>query len=237
MASVEALKPGSVRPSDTHIMVMKEADKIFDIAQQTPDLKTKPVNKLNISKKERVVLQSQIGSRLNVDQRGAAELTGRAVLIGQAISQAGNALSKEKKETYKAQQEVSAATGKVLELIASGKYSIDDAFKHRKGFIFKGYSQIDRFIRATISLYDKGGDLKTAVENINKIEKLKDIPCIQAALAKNAPKISEIKNKAQDPRVAPFEGVTELPRGEGASAGDGMPLQQQLKAAGQPGKN
>lgn len=239
---VEQVAKGSLSPSQTHRLITTEWGKAGGFLREKKELATTPINKLSLSKQEKIVFQSKVGSELNVDQKGNAALSGRAALIRQQIKQAGNALTKEEKYLYEAQAEAAEATGKFLELIVKGNYSYEQALGKKVGgfLFFGGYKVLDKFIRATLTIAEKGGKTSVALENIKAIEQFKEIPSVSAALAKNAEKITKLKSKAEDPRTAPFQEDAEVkpPYGEGASASQGLPPELASKLAGQqPGRN
>ena len=236
MAAVEQVAKGTLSASKSWMMVMAEWDKARRFLKDKNELAKTSVDKLPGTKTEKVVFKSQVQGELNVDQRGQAALSARSALIKTQLKQAGNAMTKEEKYLQEAIVEASQATGQFLEAVASGKKSFEDAFKKKNGW-FWGYTVVDRFIRASISLAEKSNSSKMALDGIKKMEEFKEISAVAAALAKNAEKITKLKSKADDPRTAPFEeGFEPSGKGEGASAGEGLPFSPQLKQAQQAGK-
>lgn len=225
MAAVEQITPGLLAPSRTHTEIIGELKKANQFLKQKKELVNTPVNKLPGSKQEKIVFQSQLGSELNVDQKGKAALSRKAVLIRHQIKQAGNALTKEQKYLYEAQAEASEAIGQFLETLVGGK-SFEQAFSKKKGW-FGGYTVTDRFIRATLTIAEKSGNTKIALENIKALETLKEVPIISAALAKNAEKIAKLKSKVEDPRTAAFQEISET-----GSSGKNIPSELANKLGG-----
>ena len=228
MVAAQQVTRGSLSPSGTNTMIITELRKAKKFLKERKELATTALNSLPGTKNEKLVFKTQVGSELNVDQRGKAALTGRATLIKAQIKQAGNTLNKERKALLEAQAEAAEAMGNFLEAITSGRSSFEAAFKKKKGWFFGGYTVADRFIRASISLAEKGGNDRMALENLKALEEFKEIPVISAALAKNAEKIAKLKSKAEDSRTAPFEEISEAsnPYGnvgnDGASVSDGL---------------
>lgn len=212
MAGIEQVTKGSLSSSQTHNMILSEWRKAGKFLKDKRELGTTPIDKLPFqNKNERVVFKSTIGGELNVDQQGKAALSGRAALIKSQVKQASNALTKEEKYLYEAQAEAAEATGKFLELITKGNYSYEQALNKKVGgfLFFGGYKVLDKFIRATLSIAEKGGKASIALENLKALEEFKEIPSVNAALAKNAEKIAKLKSKAEDPRLAAFQETSE----------------------------
>lgn len=236
---VEQVAKGSLSPKKTHGLIIAEFGKAGRFLKERKELASTPINRLPLDRNEKVVFKSTVGSELNVDQKGKAALSGRAALIRHKIKQAGNAITKEEQYLYQAQAEAAEATGQFLEAITSGRYSYEQAFKKKNGWFF-GYSVVDRFLRASLSIAEKGGKASIALENIKALEEFKEIPVVSAALAKNAEKITKLKSKAEDPRTSPFQDEEPSGRsyGEGASASEGLSPELAAKLGKQPpGKN
>lgn len=210
--AVGAVQAGSLIPKETHAQVKKEAEKLALFLQQKEELATTAINKLPLPKEQKVAFKVTVGGELNVHE-GKSALRHRAALIKQAIKQGGRELTKDQKAFFGAQAAVCEFLGEVEEKIVKGNTSYSAAFKHKK---------VDGYLRATLTLAEKGGmDPTIAIENIELIEKFKEkLPEVSAALAKNAAKIQNLKNKATNPALAPFYtkaadggGMSQLARG------------------------
>lgn len=194
---------GALAPSKTHKQIVGEFGKAARFLRENKDLATKPVSALSLDRNQKTVLKSQIGATLNVDQKGIAAIRHTATQIRQQIKFAGNKLKGEKKHLLEGQAEAAEATADFLEAFASGK-SLEQAFSKKNGWFF-GYSAVDRFIRATISIAEKGGNPNVAIENMKLLEPFKGAQVVSAALTKNATKLGTIKTNAENSREAAFE--------------------------------
>lgn len=190
---VQGIAPGSLNAGAIHRKVTEELGKVKEIGDQL-GAPTIAINKVP-DKTARKKLEVEAGSRFNVTGKNA-ELIELGAQIAQAVKIAGKTLAKNAKAVLEAKAKILKAVGEIEVAIASGKSSLDVAFKKRA----------DVIIQQSLVIADKGGfeDTSIALENIQLLEQFQNVPSVAMALAKHGVKITGLKSQASNPALAPF---------------------------------
>ena len=189
----QGIAPGSLNSQALHRKVTEELTKVQEIGAQIGP-PTTAINKV-ADKPTRKRLEVEAGSKFNVTGKNA-ELIELGNQIAQAVKTAGKTLAKNAKAVLEAKAKILKAVGEVEVAIASGKSSLDAAFKKRA----------DVIIQQSLVIADKGGfeDTSIALENIQLLEQFQNVPSVALALAKHGVKITGLKTQASNPALAPF---------------------------------
>lgn len=217
----QALPAGALSGSVIHEKVIDELVKVKRVQTQigNPSI---AINRLP-DKNQRKTLQVQAGSVLNISGKDS-ELVEIAKQLKAAVKSAGKALTGNTKKVFEAKAQFLEALGGIEVDIASGKYSVDDAFK-RSG-------RIDKLIKATIQIAEYGGleDKNIALENIKALKEFQDVPSVALALGKHAPKIAKIESETSNQALLPFIAASSKAQGlQGFETAKKPPEQQQEK--------
>ncbi len=194
-APVQGIQPGSLKAEVLQKKVLEELQKVKQFEGQigNPSLSIKKLP----DKAQRKQLEVSAGSNFNIAGK-QSELIEIAKQLTAAVKAAGKDLAKNTKAVFTAKAEILRRIGEVELAIASGSYSIEDAFKKGK--------RADVIIQQALKIAESGGldDKATALEFIQTLKEFQNVPTVALALAKNAAKVAKLETESQNPALLPF---------------------------------
>lgn len=194
-----------------HRICTEEADKLERFYRQHRDVGTVAINRSSAPRDAKERMRVQLGAEANVHQ-GKAWLRQVAQFIREAVGKAKGKIDAKLAQASLGKADVLDRFGQVEELITTGNASYNDAFGKKTGFLgFFGPTIIEVIIRGSAQIAKNGNikDKKAAYENIQQLEKYKELTTVQAALTKHAKEITEIKaayeSTSKDPALLAFD--------------------------------